>query len=188
MLKYEKSIVDGLSVEELAVKRIRDVFNVPEGDCERTDKDIDKYCHTDIIWKAPNGVCTIDVKSAREMRRNDGKGKRYDGTWFELVGNTGHPGSATCQVEQLRRYGIDADKRFDYIMCESNEDFLFFRRDQLSERLNEMIRGKPVSTTNPCVENVPYTRKKWGHDDLSVFVLYDKISDLIKFKIPKHVD
>lgn len=188
MLTYEKSIKYGITIEELAIKRIKEEFNASDDECKHTDKEIDMFCHTDIIWKAPKGLCTIDVKGAREMKRNDGKGKRYDGTWFELIGNTGHPGSATCQVNQLRKHGINANEKYDYIMCESLDDFLFFRRDKLSERLNEIIKGKPISTKNPCAENIPYTRKKWGHNDLSVFVLYEDIADLIKFKISKYVN
>lgn len=185
MFVYEKSVTDGLSVENLAIERIRKEFDVSDIECYHTTKEVDKYCHTDIIWKTDKGTCTIDVKSAREMKRNDGKGKRYDGMWFELIGNSGYLGSVTCQVEQLKKYNIEADIKYDYVMCETFDCFNIYRRDELSKRLFDIIKDKPISTENPCIENVPYTRKKWGHHDLSVFVKYNDIQDLLKFKVYK---
>lgn len=164
-------------------KAMRIVENVLRGKCIKTSVEIDRFCHTDFFWVTEKCVlCSIDKKMLKKVKREDGAFSA-NATWIELIGVTGHRGSACCQTDELAKYGFDIDKINDYLMIETPVCYLFVQRYKLEEMAMDKIAGKEVSRSNPCACDIPYQRK--GRKDLIVMISFEDLEKISQFKIKK---
>ena len=65
----------------------------------------------------------------------------------------------------------------EYIAFRTNTRIIFVKREKLLSFALEAVSGKDVVYDNPKEFYVPYKRKKWGRDDLSIKV---PTSDLLE--------
>lgn len=133
------------------------------GDVKRSTKDEDIYKHIDFWWDSPRkGRIGIDVKGLNKSNRHDSS---YDDEihWLELQNVNGKDGWLKGEAE--------------YIAFRTPNSIIFVNRKKLLEFALESIKDKDVVYDTPKECYVPYKRKKWGRDDLSLKALN---SDLIK--------
>ena len=139
------------------------------GNVKRSSKYDDVYKHIDFWWDSPKkGVIGIDVKGLNKSTRNDAE---YDDTihWLELQNVQGKDGWLKGEAE--------------YIAFKTNTKIIFVNRKKLLSFALESIKGKDVVYNNPNECYVPYKRKKWGRDDLSIKVLNSDLEKLADFCI-----
>lgn len=180
--KYGKFLSDGKIDEDNAMKIIETTIG---GKCYPVSKDIDITCHTDFLWESPKGyLCSVDKKMQKKLSRGDDN-KSNTMTWIELVNNSGLPGSATCQVENLAKYNITVSEAHDYLMLETNIDYLFLQRKKLTDFLYDKVDMGKVVYENPRKPYIPYQRKKYGHKDINVLTPNEDLEKIAHFTITK---
>lgn len=139
------------------------------GETQRATKDEDVNKHIDFWWDSPKkGRLGIDVKGLNKSSRQD---KDYDDTihWLELQNVQGKPGWLRGEA--------------DYIAFRTNERIIFVNRQKLLDFALEAIKGKEVVYDTPKDCYVPYKRKKWGRDDLTLKVFNSDLLELADFTI-----
>lgn len=168
--KLNKTVRDfyyrGLVDEELVTEAVEKTLG---GTCEKASKEEDMYDHIDFWWNSPKkGRIGVDVKGLNKGKRND---KEYDDTihWLEVQGITGHPGWL---------YG-----KAEYIAFRTLAKIIFVNRKKLLSFALESIKDKDVVYDTPKECYVPYKRKKWGRDDLSLKVFNSDLEKLADFCI-----
>ena len=144
---------------ELDVMRItKDTFG---GEVYDSTKKENKEDHIDFWWDSPKkGRIGIDVKG---IRKND-EGKLDDTIfWIEYRNNPGLPGWI---------YGKE-----EYIAIERFTEIVYIKREALRKFAEEKLPKMEPVTTRPKEFYIPYTRKFWGHNDLTMKV---PMSDIIR--------
>lgn len=139
------------------------------GTTTRASKEEDIYDHIDFWWDSPKGGrLGIDVKGLHKNKRTD---ETFDDTihWLEIQNVSGNSGWL---------YG-----KADYIAFKTRTKILFVKRSKLLSFALESINGKEVVYDTPTECYVPYKRKKWGRDDLSLKAKNDDIEKLADFCI-----
>ena len=139
------------------------------GDVERATVSEDRYDHVDFWWNSPRkGRIGIDVKGIKKNKRSD---STQDDTinWLELQGVSGKPGWL---------YG-----KAEYIAFRTFSKIIFVNREKLLSFALEKVKNKDVVYDTPKECYVPYKRKKWGRDDLSLKALNSDLEKLAQFCI-----
>lgn len=139
------------------------------GETTRASKNEDVYDHVDFWWDSPKGGrLGIDVKGMNKNKRSDAS---FDDTihWLELQNVNGNLGWL---------YG-----KADYIAFRTLSKIIFVKREKLLSFALECVKNKEVVYDTPKECYVPYKRKKWGRDDLSLKVKNDDIEKLADFCI-----
>lgn len=131
------------------------------GTVEKSTNDEDKKLHVDFWWYSPKkGKLGIDVKG---IRKNDDK--EFDDTfqWLELQNIIGGKGWL---------YGSE-----DYVAFKTFTKVVYIKRERLAEYAEKKaVKCEPVDR-KPSEYYVPYTRSRWGHQDISIKV---PMTDLIE--------
>ena len=159
---YEKGLIDESFVMEAISKTLG-------GKCEKSSEKEVIEDHIDIWWQSPKkGRIPIDVKGLKKNKRSD---KTYDDSiqWLELQNVNGKPGWL---------YG-----KAEYIAFRTLSKIVFVKRSNALNFALEKIKGKEVVYDTPKECYVPYKRKKWGRDDLSLKVLTSDLEELADFCI-----
>lgn len=159
---YEKGRID----EDFVMKAVEDSLG---GECRKASWHEDIHDHIDFWWNSPRkGVIGIDVKGVKKNNRHDSK---YDDKihWLELQNVNGNPGWL---------YG-----KADYIAFRTFTRIIFVKRDTLLSFALESIKGKEVVYDTPKECYVPYKRKKWGRDDLSLKAMTKDLEEIADFCI-----
>ena len=133
------------------------------GETYKSTKEEDMFDHIDFWWDSPKrGRLGIDVKGLNKASRQDSK---FDDSihWLELQNVRGNDGWLKGKA--------------DYIAFRTFTNIIFVKREKLLSFAIESIKGKEVVYDTPKECYVPYKRKKWGRDDLSLKV---KKEDLLK--------
>lgn len=139
------------------------------GECVESTRSEDMNKHIDIWWDSPKkGRIGIDVKGMNKAKRSD---KEFDDKihWLEIQNVHGKDGWLKGKAE--------------YIAFRTYNDIIFVNREKLLNFALECIKDKEVvyDTPNECY--VPYKRKKWGRDDLSLKALNKDLRNLADFCI-----
>lgn len=153
---YRKGLIDETFIMEAVSKTLG-------GTCAKSTEKEDVEDHIDFWWDSPKkGRIPIDAKGIKKNNRGD---KAFDDTihWLELQNVKGKPGWL---------YG-----KAEYIAFRTFERIIFVKREKLLSFALEVISGKDVVYDTPKEFYVPYKRKKWGRDDLSIKV---PTSDLLE--------
>lgn len=153
---YRRGLVDETFIMEAVSKTLG-------GSCEKSSSKEDIEDHIDFWWDSPKkGRIPMDAKGIKKNSRTD---KSFDDSihWLELQNVNGKPGWL---------YG-----KAEYIAFRTNTRIIFVKREKLLSFTLEVIKGKDVVYDNPKEFYVPYKRKKWGRDDLSIKV---PTSDLLE--------
>lgn len=130
----------------------------------------DIQAHVDFWWTNPSGgVVGIDVKGMKKRSRNDTRPDN-DITWLEFQNVHGQPGWLYGRAKYIafRRIGLTA----------------FVDRLKLVRYAENLIRGKKVETVRPSACGIPYTRSRWGRNDVTVMVPLDDVQALAEFVLP----
>lgn len=159
---YKKGLID----ESFVMDAVKHTLG---GEVEKSSRFEDVRDHIDFWWDSPKkGRIGIDVKGIKKNSRSD---KKPDDTiqWLELQGVTGYPGWL---------YG-----KAEYIAFRTFTKIIFVKREKLLSFALEKVEGKETvyDTPNECY--VPYKRKKWGRDDLSLKALTSDLEELADFCI-----
>ena len=139
------------------------------GNVNRSTKKEDVEDHIDFWWDSPRkGRIGIDVKGMNKSKRSDTK---FDDKihWLELQNVNGKDGWLKGKAE--------------YIAFKTSTKIIFVKRDKLLSFALESIKNKDVVYDTPSECYVPYKRKKWGRDDLSLKVLNSDLENLADFCI-----
>ena len=156
----------GLADEVFVMEAVKHTFG---GDVEKSSKTEDVFDHIDFWWDSPKkGRIGIDVKGLNKSNRND---KEYDDTihWLEIQNVKGDDGWLKGKAH--------------YIAFRTISKILFVEREKLLKFALESIKGKEVVYDTPKECYVPYKRKKWGRDDLSLKALNSDLEKLAQFCI-----
>jgi hypothetical protein len=159
---YKKGLID----ESFVMDAVKHTLG---GECEKSSKFEDIRDHIDFWWDSPKkGRIGIDVKGIKKNSRSD---KKPDDTiqWLELQGVTGYPGWL---------YG-----KAEYIAFRTFTKIIFVKRDRLLSFALEKVKDKDVVYDTPKECYVPYKRKKWGRDDLSLKALTSDLEEIADFCI-----
>lgn len=159
---YKKGILDENFVMEAVSKTLG-------GECQKATKNEDMYDHIDFWWDSPKkGRIGIDVKGLNKNKRSD---KKYDDSihWLELQNVKGYEGWLFGKAE--------------YIAFRTLSNIIFVKREKLLNFALKAIKGKDVVYDTPSDFYVPYKRKKWGRDDLSLKVPTSDLNDMADFCI-----
>ena len=159
---FDKGLADEAFVMEAVSRTLG-------GRCEKSTEDEDIYDHIDVWWDSPKkGRIGIDVKGLKKNRRAD---RYYDDSihWLELQNVRGDKGWLFGKA--------------DYIAFRTLSKIVFVKREKLLKFAQDVIKGKEVVYDTPKECYVPYKRKKWGRDDLSVKVLTSDLEMLADFCI-----
>ena len=159
---YKKGLID----ESFVMDAVKHTLG---GEVEKSSRFEDVRDHIDFWWDSPKkGRIGIDVKGIKKNSRND---KKPDDTiqWLELQGVTGYPGWL---------YG-----KAEYIAFRTFTKIIFVKRDKLLSFALEKVKDKDVVYDTPKECYVPYKRKKWGRDDLSLKALTSDLEELADFCI-----
>lgn len=138
------------------------------GDVTRATATEDRKDHIDFWWDSPKaGKIGVDVKGVKKNSR-DGK---LDDTinWLELQGVSGKPGWL---------YG-----KAEYIAFRTFTKIIFVKRERALSFALESIKDKETVYETPKECYVPYKRKKWGRDDLSLKVKTEDLENIADFCI-----
>ena len=139
------------------------------GETTRSTKSEDINDHIDFWWESPRkGRIGIDVKGLNKSKRSD-KDFHDSIHWLELQNVQGKDGWLKGKAE--------------YIAFKTNERIIFVNREKLLSFALESIKGKDVVYDTPSECYVPYKRKKWGRDDLSLKVFNTDLLNLADFCI-----
>lgn len=139
------------------------------GACKKSSKTEDIEDHVDFWWESPRkGRLGIDVKGLNKSNRNDAS---YDDSihWLELQNVQGKDGWLKGKA--------------DYIAFKTMKNIIFVKREKLLEFALQSIKDKVVVYDTPTECYVPYKRKKWGRDDLSLKVKNEDLTNLADFCI-----
>ena len=139
------------------------------GETYKSTKEEDMYDHVDFWWDSPKkGRLGIDVKGLNKASRKDAS---FDDTihWLEIQNVIGKPGWLKGKA--------------DYIAFRTLTNIIFVKREKLLSFALEAIKGKEVVYDTPKECYVPYKRKKWGRDDLSLKALNSDLEKLAQFCI-----
>lgn len=139
------------------------------GETKRATREDDIKKHVDFWWDSPKkGVIGIDVKGLNKSNRADSV---YDNNihWLELQNVQGKDGWLKGEAK--------------YIAFKTNERIIFVDREKLLKFALEAIKGKDVVYDTPKECYVPYKRKKWDRDDLSLKVTNNDLIKLSDFCI-----
>ena len=153
---FQRGLIDETFIMEAVSKTLG-------GDCEKSSSMEDIEDHIDFWWNSPKkGRIPMDAKGIKKNSRSD---KTFDDTiqWLELQNVNGRPGWL---------YG-----KAEYIAFRTLFRIIFVKREKLLSFALEAIKGKEVVCDTPKEFYIPYKRKKWGRDDLSLKV---PTSDLVK--------
>lgn len=153
---YRSGLVDETFIMEAVSKTLG-------GSCEKSSSKEDIEDHIDFWWDSPKkGRIPMDAKGIKKNSRSD---KSFDDSihWLELQNVNGKPGWL---------YG-----KAEYIAFRTNTRIIFVKREKLLSFALSVTEGKDVVYDNPKEFYVPYKRKKWGRDDLSIKV---PTSDLLE--------
>ena len=153
---YRRGLIDETFIMEAVSKTLG-------GSCEKSSSKEDIEDHIDFWWDSPKkGRIPMDAKGIKKNSRSD---KSFDGSihWLELQNVNGKPGWL---------YG-----KAEYIAFRTNTRIIFVKREKLLSFALEAVSGKDVVYDTPKEFYVPYKRKKWGRDDLSIKV---PTSDLLE--------
>lgn len=126
--------------------------------------------HVDFWWTKTDGsVVGVDVKGMRKRSRYDLRPDN-DITWLEFQNVLGERGWLYGDAVYLafRRIGLTA----------------FVRRDCLADYAEKLVAGKAISDVRPVVCGIPYTRSRWGRNDITVMVPLDEVERLAEFTLP----
>lgn len=159
---YKKGVLDENFVMEAVSKTLG-------GECQKATKNEDMYDHIDFWWDSPKkGRIGIDVKGLNKNKRTD---KKYDDSihWLELQNVKGCEGWLFGKAE--------------YIAFRTLSNIIFVKREKLLNFALKVIKGKDVVYDTPSDFYVPYKRKKWGRDDLSLKVPTSDLNDMADFCI-----
>lgn len=159
---YKKGVLDENFVMEAVSKTLG-------GECQKATKNEDMYDHIDFWWDSPKkGRIGIDVKGLNKNKRSD---KKYDDSihWLELQNVKGCEGWLFGKAE--------------YIAFRTLSNIIFVKREKLLNFALKVIKGKDVVYDTPSDFYVPYKRKKWGRDDLSLKVPTSDLNDMADFCI-----
>lgn len=139
------------------------------GTCKKSTKKEDIEDHIDFWWDSPKkGRLGIDVKGLNKRKRSD---ESYDDSihWLEIQNVKGKDGWLKGKA--------------DYIAFRTMKNIIFVKRKKLLEFALESIKDKDVVYDTPIECYVPYKRKKWGRDDLSLKVKNEDLTNLADFSI-----
>ncbi len=159
---FKKGLIDETFVMEAVSKTLG-------GLCEKSKDKEDIEDHIDFWWDSPKkGKIGIDVKGIKKGKRTD---TNYDDSihWLELKNVHGKPGWL---------YG-----KAEYIAFRTKSRIIFVKREKLLSFAKNCILGKEVVYDTPNDFYVPYKRKKWGRDDLSIKVPTSDLVSLADFCI-----
>ena len=159
---YKKGLID----ESFVMDAVKHTLG---GEVEKSSRFEDVRDHIDFWWDSPKkGRIGIDVKGIKKNSRND---KKPDDTiqWLELQGVTGYPGWL---------YG-----KAEYIAFRTFTKIIFVKREKLLSFALEKVKGKETVYDTPKECYVPYKRKKWGRDDLSLKALTSDLEEIADFCI-----
>ena len=159
---YKKGLID----ESFVMDAVKHTLG---GEVEKSSRKEDVKDHIDFWWDSPKkGRIGIDVKGIKKNSRSD---KKPDDTiqWLELQGVTGYPGWL---------YG-----KAEYIAFRTFTKIIFVKRDRLLSFALEKVKDKDVVYDTPKECYVPYKRKKWGRDDLSLKALTSDLEEIADFCI-----
>lgn len=146
--------------EYLVMQITKDTFG---GTVEKSTINEDKCMHVDFWWNSPKGGrIGIDVKGIR--KNDDGE---YDDSfaWLELKNNYGNPGWL---------YGKE-----EYIAFKTFTRIIYIKREVLAKYAESKAKGKKVVFNKPSEYYVPYQRKYWGRDDMTIKVPISDIMSLV---------
>lgn len=153
---YRRGLIDETFIMEAVSKTLG-------GSCEKSSSKEDIEDHIDFWWDSPRkGRIPMDAKGIKKNSRAD---KSFNDSihWLELQNVNGKPGWL---------YG-----KAEYIAFRTNTRIIFVKREKLLSFALEAVSGKDVVYDTPKEFYVPYKRKKWGRDDLSIKV---PTSDLLE--------
>lgn len=156
----------GAADEEFVAKAIEWAIG---GKTEKSTKEENMYWHVDLWWWSPKkGRIGIDVKGPNKNNRLDSK---YDSSihWLELRNVVGAPGWL---------YGKAA-----YIAFRMQKQIVFVKREKLLDFALKMSYGKDIVYDPPKAFYVPYKRKKYGRDDLTIKAKTKDIEAIADFYI-----
>lgn len=163
-LKLQKKIDEYMKEyckdEYLVMEITKDTFG---GTVEKSTVNEDKCKHVDFWWNSPKGGrIGVDVKGIRKNEKGE-----YDDSfaWLELKNNYGNPGWL---------YGKE-----DYIAFKTFKRIIYIKRDVLCKYAEEKAKDKKVVYNKPKEYFIPYQRKKWGRDDMTIKVPISDIVDLV---------
>ena len=159
---FQKGLIDETFIMEAVSKTLG-------GKCNKSTDKEDIEDHIDFWWDSPKkGRIGIDAKGIKKNKRTDDS---YDDSihWLELQNVRGKPGWL---------YG-----KAEYIAFRTKTKIIFVKRDKLLSFALEAIKGKEVVYDTPREFYVPYKRKKWGRDDLSIKVPTSDLEKLADFYI-----
>jgi hypothetical protein len=162
----KKYYLSGLLDEFFVMDAVKYTFG---GDVMKSTKKEDIESHIDFWWQSPKkGWIGIDVKGLNKSKRSD---KTFDDSihWLELQNVQGKDGWLKGKAE--------------YIAFRTLSKIIFVKREKLLSFALESIKDKEVVYDTPKECYVPYKRKKWGRDDLSLKVLNEDLENLADFSI-----
>lgn len=183
MIDYKQFLIEGKNDEDAAIKIIESKLG---GKCYLTSQEVDMKCHTDIIWESPKGItCAIDKKMQKKVSRTDSE-TSDEYTWIEYQNVQGYPGSGTPMVKELRQYGFNVDYPYDYLMIETNDNFLFVQRYKLINFYEPKVDFFNPVNYNPQKPYIAYQRE--GRKDLIFLMPIKDLEEISQFKLKKQID
>lgn len=160
----QKMYLQGLEDEKLVMEVTKKKFG---GDVRKTTRNEDVKEHIDFWWISDDGnEYGFDVKGVKKNNRTDSKGNDTI-NWIELLNVQGNPGWV---------YG-----NAKYIAFLTHTTVLYVPRKKLASYIEEKIKGKKLSLTNPSDCYIPYQR--YGRKDMIVKVPTSDLIELAKHKI-----
>lgn len=135
--------------------------------------------HKDLLFNCKGKIVSVDVKGYKFSKRGDKdlngnsierlKQKHdYDVIWLERKNNAGMDG-----------WIVPKEDGPDYIAFRHPKCFILVKPSNLLELWNEKIPNDTKHETNmPTGYYAPYTRKKYGHDDLTAKFKFDDLLQL----------
>lgn len=149
--------------EDLIMSITEETFG---GKTRKSSESDDKFKHVDFWWDTPKGdTIGIDAKGIRKNEEGE-----YDDTfeWLELQNNWGYPGWLYGQEQ--------------YIAFKTFTQIIYIKREVLAKYAEEKVKGKELVYDKPREYFIPYQRKRWGRNDMTVKV---PTSDIIKLASEK---
>lgn len=172
-MAYEHFVTEGRVDERLAA---RSILHALGGRMAWATEREDVEDHVDLWWTRRCGSdgstlrCGIDVKGMRKLSRGDAEPSN-DITWLETRNVHGKPGSLYGKATYIAFIRIGKVLVVD-------------RRKLLSFALAK-IEGKPVVVDRPNACYVPYSRIRWGRDDITFMARLDDIEAIAEFVVPR---
>lgn len=150
--------VEGIKDEEFVMNLTKDLFG---GEVTRATRTEDMTMHIDFWWDSPKkGRIGIDVKG---IRKDDGV-PNDKMTWLEFRAVNGKKGWL---------YGEE-----EYIAFITYSQVVYVRRETLATYAEKKIEGKETVFKRPSEYYIPYSRKRYGRDDLTIRVPMEDLIEL----------